>query len=921
MAGILSTYKIPQPRGYVENSYYIEDTSPTSPRYFNVDYFPLVMGGGKHVIRLKGNGLNMRLKSKIDVEIIDAAGNNIFCEVQNYRDRFNNYYITVEIYDITAQGIATAFFVGEAVVDLQGNPVPPGPPHEEDRYNVRWRKQFNVLPFERNNAEIIFDKPPRVSVAQVIEPVRQKTVSYDRSYAYTIFTSSINQLTIQSSEFEGYDRDFASSADVLDPRLKAIKVNPLGNPMTSNTVNTTQRGRDNDIEGGWRINHTTRFNTMVTATSSFFIKDVLGGYFEFVSSQFTPQNLYPPIPTNLSVPSNTTLPDLLKSYNATIVEVINDRQVIVDKPLSITLNNSKGLSGNRKTKHTFKKADKFKASLIYVPSDTTYVTSSTVSQSYVELTYYDLNPISGQVHRVKTSSRLGSSTGNYKLLNDHVIEPVEYLTDAAAPNGLNYARHETDYRLIGHFTTQSIADEYWVAFLENPYGFDPIPLQVTSSVQIESIKLQGRYTQSGVVATQYNQNYNDNQTYTLSFYLTLEPYTELEVYLNSDPLNVFVQVPTEYLRGFNKTRNKEKERYSGEYNRFGKYLGKIKNDRNVKNYYGKVAFDFNTDGAGFGRPILRCRSIDQMNNPAVAHIGEVSVKPYTLQGFTPNLVQYTIPLPDDLVRAATLSQSIDFRIDYYDYTGKHAEYSTYLDDVVLNLRTQANSNQCQDDKLYWYFDHEISDMTKKPLSILDNPGIQTPDLEMVFTSSPFYRDAANTYDISLVSNVNSVANWNTFLNPTDTFNFVDVSIGNNGYYTIKLWGGGGCTIPTGKFCYNGAVNPVNILSIKGPAIVSIINDSAFYGCPLTTIDLPSLVSITGNSTFRECYDIREINLPKCTQLGATTGDDNTFRDVGGQGPITAVFNSVLATCDAGSPDGDIVDFATYNAGSLTITYV
>ena len=714
MSGILSTYKIPQPRGYVEKNYYIEDNSPTSPKYFNIDFFPLVMGGGKHVIKLKGNGLNMRLKSEIDVEIIDSDGNNIFCEVQNYRDRFNNYYITVEIYDITAPGIATAFFVGEAVVDLQGRPVPPGPPHEEDRYNVRWRKQFSVLPFERNNAELIFDNPPRVSVAQVVEPVRQKTISYDRSYAYANVTTSIDLLTLQSSEFEGYDRDFASSNDVLDTRTKAIRVNPLGNPMTSNTVDTTQRSRDNDIEGGWKVNHTTRYNTVLTATSSFFTKEMLGGYFEFASSQSVPRNLYPPLPTGLSIAANSDIYKTLRSYNATVVEIVNDTQAIIDKPLTISVNSSRGLAGNRKTKHTFKKASMFTGSFVFVPSDTTFVTSSTVSQSYVELTYYDLNPICGRVHRVKTSSRLGSSTGNYKVLNDHVIEPVEYLTDAAAPNGLNYARHETDYRLIGHFATQSIAEDYWVYFIENPYGFDPINVQVSSSIQIDSVPIRSQYTQSGVLSTQYNQNYNSNQTYTLSFYLTLEPYSEIEVYFNSDPLNVFVQTPAEYIRGFNKSINRERQRYSDAYNRFGKYIGKIQNDRGVSKYYGKVAFDFNTDGAGLGRPVLRSRSIDQADRAAVAHVGDISVKPYTLQGFTPNLVQYTIPLPDDLVRAATLSQSIDFRIDYYDYTGKHAEYSTYLDDVVLNLRAQSNSNQCQDDKVYWYFDSQNTNMTTRP---------------------------------------------------------------------------------------------------------------------------------------------------------------------------------------------------------------
>ena len=53
--------------------------------------------------------------------------------------------------------------------------------------------------------------------------------------------------------------------------------------------------------------------------------------------------------------------------------------------------------------------------------------------------------------------------------------------------------------------------------------------------------------------------------------------------------------------------------------------------------------------------------------------------------------------------AATLSQSIDFKIDYFDYTGKQSEFTTYLDDVVLNLKSDIPSNTCQDDKVYFYY--------------------------------------------------------------------------------------------------------------------------------------------------------------------------------------------------------------------------
>ena len=100
--GFLSFYKQPQPRGYDRGTFYIEDTSETSPLYFDITYCPYEVGGGVHVIKLKGNGLNLKNGSTIDIEIKDADGRNVFAAVTDYVDRFDDYYISFEIFDLTA---------------------------------------------------------------------------------------------------------------------------------------------------------------------------------------------------------------------------------------------------------------------------------------------------------------------------------------------------------------------------------------------------------------------------------------------------------------------------------------------------------------------------------------------------------------------------------------------------------------------------------------------------------------------------------------------------------------------------------------------------------------------------------------------------------------------------------------------------
>jgi len=697
---LLSTYKIPQPRGYSNTSYYVEDRSISSPEYFDVEYFPTVVGGGRHVIKLKGNGANMKLNSTIDVEIVDAEGQRIFAEVVDFVDRFNNYYISFDVYDITAQGLATVYLVGEAVIDQNGNSIPQ---EYRGEYNVRWARQISILPFERNNADLLFDEPPSVSVAQVVTPARITTNQQSGSTAiYTTSTSSINQLSIITSNFQGYDRDFASSADILDGYLKAITVDPNNRPLTVNSVPTTIRKAEDDIENGFSITNTSRFGTLVKATSSFFTKDMLGGYFEFFDSESLPRYLYPSASGPIQV--SGSISDQLQSYNATIVEVVNSTQAIINKAPSVLVYNTRSLSSRSTEIFTYKSASLFTGSVTYVPNINSYVTSSTVSQSYVEFTFSDLNPISGQVYRIKTSAKLGSIVGDYKLLNDQIVSPVEYLTDSEYTNGLNFARHDSEYRLIGHFSTSSLLNTYWSLYQETPNGFDLITGSVNTTVHSDSVKCNASYTQSLALATTYNQNYNTDQTYTLSFTLTLDPYTELEVYMNSDPLNTYLITPSIYTRAFNKTGNTEKTRYAGDTNRFGKYIGKVVNDRSTRKYYGKLLFDFTTDANGFGRPLLRTRVVDEMNQTGSAYLSEVSIKPYTLNGFTPNIVQYAVPLPQEFLNAASLSQSIDFKVDYFDYTGRQSEYTTFLDDVTLNLKTTITSNTCQDDKLYFTYD-------------------------------------------------------------------------------------------------------------------------------------------------------------------------------------------------------------------------
>jgi len=848
----LTVYKKPQPRGFDTGNYYIEDTSATSPLYFNLVTFPTSIGGGRSLIVLKGNGDNLRLNSTIDVEMIDAQGNNMYVDFTGFVDRFNNYYLTIEVYDITAKGPATVYLVGEALYDLpaydrqikeleeelqvaseelrvlqnryntannnlsnattiinnlrnlidedsaaitrvrgflqavintiQGIPqnlipqaakekiakftaeiqsfsnrladsnsrlpgfvnkaaeeqravdqalarvqsatntirrlqqeisslepqeLPAPTASQRPRHNVRWTGQVEVLPFERNNADLQFDKSPQISIAQIQTPARVQTQSTaSGGYNYAVVTSSNNH-TIETSNFQGYDRDFSTSTEIRDPRLQQILINAKQLPSTANSVNTFQRELDTDIQSGYLLNQSKRYGTVVTSQTSFFRKEFLGGIYTFYDTTVAPtiNKLSPVIPSQ-SYTLSGSLSAQLFEYSPNIVEVVNDKQIIVDKAPSVKVIPNNAINRASVSTFTYKRVQPgFTASVTYGASDLTYEESTSLTQSYLEFTFQDLNPISGEIYRIKTFTKLQTLTGEYKLLNDQIVSPPEYLTDASYPNVTSYGKSIADYLLIGHFTSGSlttgdtILNTYWDFVSETPSLFSPAASEYNNSVLIESAKLNAAATQSTCLTTKNSQNYSTDQRYTIGFYCSLDPHTELEIYMTSDPLNSYITPPVVFARAFNKSENKERNRDIGARSKFGKYIGKITNNRNVRKYYGKVLFDFETDGNGLGRPVFRSRVINESAGVSgSAYVSEIGIKPYQLNGFTPKLVQFPVPLNAEVVEALEVSQSIDFKIEYFDYTGRQSEYVTYLDDIIVNAKVEVPGTGCQTEK-------------------------------------------------------------------------------------------------------------------------------------------------------------------------------------------------------------------------------
>jgi len=704
---LLSTYKTRLKKGYVNREFYIEDSTPTSPNYFDITEFPDYIGGGKSIIKLKGAGLGLRFGSDIDAEVLDAEGNVVYSEFPNFVDKLNNIYLSIYVYDNTVKGLGTISLVGEAEYDPDGDAIP------EDAlgsYNVRWTRDVFILPDFRNNSIIDFAKGPIISVAQTVTPVRV-TTTYTSSLIQEVTSSLINYI---STDPVGYDFDQSTVDDVLDNALNDILVNSNQVSRTANSVYTAPRIKDYDITNGYLLRENTRFNTYIYTSESFFKKDMTGGQFTFLSQ---PSASFPQLRSGSTLVD--TLENQLSVYAGNIIKVTDERRALIDKPVIVSTT-LPGTINNQTSSFKYTKLGNFTSSIAYKPTDLTYVTS-TLSQSYVQFTLNDVDPIGGQIYRIKTFYKTSGQTGDYKLMNDQYIKNVEVLADPSRPNQVPYAKSEGDYYLIGHFTdvTKVTNDPLnlfnnvdWKSYYETPTTILNASCTTSSLYLSDAAVLTSSFTNQAtfLFTTDAWQAYSINNTYTLTFNCSLEPGAELEVYANSTEIATETVDTSGFSRAFIRTENREKTRYSDNLCRFGKFIGSIKNNSSVIKNYGRIAFDFEGDSDGIGRPLFRLKYINNGNGTGSdtrGYISEVSIKPQQLQGFTPSIIQYAVPV--DLDFAPVLSQSVDFKFEYYDYTGNQSEFVSYLKDIQINLTVELPTLGCQAEK----YIHGFSGFYKK----------------------------------------------------------------------------------------------------------------------------------------------------------------------------------------------------------------
>lgn len=219
-------------KGLRDISVYFEDTSLTSPDYFQITEFPLRLTAGKNLFKLRGHPTNLKLGGQIGLEVLDYNGNPIYYEIVNYLDEDKSRVIAIYIYTDTSPGDCTITIIAESNI-INGSLAPQ---EWQGRPNVKWSRSVPINPNVSNISEIIFESSPTVTVDEIVGV--QLNRIYSGSTQFPIYTTgTVNYFSYNNQPAIAITGGLFTSDMSTGTITVATPSNPL--PTPNFTISTT----------------------------------------------------------------------------------------------------------------------------------------------------------------------------------------------------------------------------------------------------------------------------------------------------------------------------------------------------------------------------------------------------------------------------------------------------------------------------------------------------------------------------------------------------------------------------------------------------------------------------------------------------------------------------------------------------------
>ena len=408
--------KLNQPKYLSEGQYLIADTDPNST-YFEVSEVPDILTGGKNLFMIKGNRDLLAPGSTIEIEVTDLNGRPIYHENANYLEPgTKRRAVAIYVYDHTPQGGGVITITGTAQKRPNGKSVSL---ELQKTPNVIWQKKINVLPQNENTTRVILNRTPVVQIKEVIKEYLTPTGGIQSG---TQINSAISAGTgwISLQNNGGVD---ATTGESLA------------------TIHTTASYFTGNMEG-----------------SSIILYNITSDDLNFFNDS-------DPYITNTI---------LTNSFNTTITEVVSSTEAKISPAWQITVTSTEAahslVGGGFTEGGSVTYAGAYPDGFDQGPSivhpfqvETSWVSETANSQSFAKIDISELDPICGDIKRLAIYKK-SQGIQQFDIVADVVLENQEILARDDS-QGLN--------QNLGDFYTQTIIDSYWTSSFGGYDGTDP----------------------------------------------------------------------------------------------------------------------------------------------------------------------------------------------------------------------------------------------------------------------------------------------------------------------------------------------------------------------------------------------------------------------------------------------------------------
>ena len=445
-----------KPQGLKDIDVLIEDDAPISI-YFNIAEVPDIISQGRSSFLIGGsNSLKSDVELKLEI-INDDSGAVIYTEpVPNYLEG-SSRRVSIEVYDDNALfGDCTLFVVGEL------NPNNFDVPSEFlDTYNVRYTRKIYVSGAGVNKQPIYFYNQPRMNVSEIIKP-------------YITTTTPTSSLEQTSGQVEGapLTEDIGKSTNTKTKEppgdiFKSLKKNysskVFGGGAKNAFINKSRRrGRKSSPEPD-------KFT--IAVKESTFDTRMVGGKIKINN---------PKPPDTFVTESYHQFP---AKFETEIVDVKNETVLVPKDTFTI-------IDTRFDEDHPERE--------VIVPLDVSFYTASfspaptqsisTVNfRSYADVRVSRLRTFSGDVYRMKLYARNRDAYGDFELVSDQQIESPEILVDPYSTDG---------NKRVGYFIDQFTINHYWesgsnvLASENNQYMIDAVQISGSNHLSKQYLLFQ-----------------------------------------------------------------------------------------------------------------------------------------------------------------------------------------------------------------------------------------------------------------------------------------------------------------------------------------------------------------------------------------------------------------------------------------------